>query len=174
MVLSDPRPTVIDVDTLFQPPADTWHRLSPKYATVQTVSSVIWNLVVWVPLVTAAFSLLPSPWPWVVAAVALGWTVWRVVRAGRYARSWAYAERGEDLCITRGLWFKSLTVVPYGRLQIAKVDSGPVQRAMGLATVTLVTASAQSNASIPGLPAGEAERLRDRLIEIGDTRGAGL
>ncbi len=65
-------------------------------------------------------------------------------------------------------------MVPYGRLQLAQVEAGPLQRAFGLATVTLVTASAQSDARIPGLPAAEAQRLRDRLIEVGDARGAGL
>ncbi len=163
---------------LFTPPADRWIRLSPKYAVVRVIGAIIANLLFWVPVSIAGYLLiprfLPAPWHWSPAVVGIVWFVWRVVRAGRYARSWAYAERGEDLCITRGLWYKNLTVVPYGRLQIAKVDAGPLDRMLGLATVSLVTASAHSNATIPGLPAAEAERLRDRLIEVGDSLGAGL
>lgn len=177
------------VSGVFSPPADRWNRLSPKYAVVRIIGSIIANLVFWVPvsllwywafaLDTGPFAALTKavpavPVPWLAAIAGTAWFVWRVYRAGRYARSWAYAERGEDLCITRGLWYKNLTVVPYGRLQIAKVDAGPIDRILGLATVTLVTASAHSNASIPGLPAAEAERLRDRLIEVGDTLGSGL
>ncbi len=162
------------MDTLFRPPADAWQRVSPAHAVVKTMTSVVANAVVLGPAVYAAFRFLGSPWAWAALVVAVAWFVWRVVRAGRYARSWGYAERGEDLCITRGLWFKELTVVPYGRMQVAKVESGPLQQAFGLATVTLVTASAQSDATIPGLPRAEAERLRDRLIEVGDAAGAGL
>jgi len=157
---------------------------------VRVLGSIIANVLFWVPVsliwawvfepkngaLSSVAALDPYRFQvqWFAAAVGIVWFVWRVYRAGRYARSWSYAERGEDLCITRGLWYKNLTVVPYGRLQIAKVDAGPLDRLLGLATVTLVTASAHSNASIPGLPAAEAERLRDRLIEVGDTLGSGL
>jgi uncharacterized protein len=184
------RPYSRGVPSLFSPPADRWIRISPKYAVVRVLGSVIANVLFWVPLslvwawvfephggvLTGVPVLVPyaALVQWLPAYVGAVWFVWRVYRAGRYARSWAYAERGEDLCITRGLWYKNLTVVPYGRLQIAKVDAGPLDRLLGLATVTLVTASAHSNASIPGLPAAEAERLRDRLIEVGDTLGSGL
>jgi len=178
------------VPGLFSPPADLWIKISPKYVVVRVLGAIIANAIFWIPvsLVWAwlfepergTLSGLPFLAPyatavqWFAAAVGIVWFVWRVYRAGRYARSWSYAERGEDLCITRGLWYKNLTIVPYGRLQIAKVDAGPLDRLLGLATVTLVTASAHSNASIPGLPAAEAERLRDRLIEVGDNLGSGL
>lgn len=44
-----------------------------------------------------------------------------------------YAELDEDLYITRGLWFRRLTAVPYGRMQVVEVESGPIERAFGLA-----------------------------------------
>lgn len=185
-----PQPYSRGVPGLFAPPADHWIKISPKYVVVRLLGAVIFNALFWVPVsllwawifepTGGALSGVPAVTPyavqiqWFPAAVGVVWSVWRVYRAGRYARSWSYAERGEDLCITRGLWYKNLTIVPYGRLQIAKVDAGPLDRLLGLATVTLVTASAHSNASIPGLPAAEAERLRDRLIEVGDSLGSGL
>ena len=60
------------------------------------------------------------------------------------------------------------------RLQVVKVSSGPLMRSYGLATVQLVTASAQTDATIPGLPLDEARILRDRLIELNDAKGSGL
>lgn len=96
------------------------------------------------------------------------------MRADRYWRSWGYAELDDDLYITRGLWFKQLTVVPYGRMQVVEVESGPIERAFGLATVKLVTASASTDATIPGLPPEEAAALRDRLSERGEARASGL
>jgi hypothetical protein len=111
----------------------------------------------------AAVALLP------VAGAA--WC-WRLV--GRNWRSWRYAERADDLLISRGVLWREETVVPYGRMQLVEVTSGPIERRFGLATVQLHTAAAATDATIPGLDPAEAERLRDRLTELGEARSAGL
>lgn len=92
---------------------------------------------------------------------------------GRY-RSWRYAERDEDLLIQRGLMFRRLSVVPYGRMQFVDMTAGPVERVFKLATVQLHTAAAATDARVPGLDRAEAERLRDRLAALGEARAAGL
>jgi membrane protein YdbS with pleckstrin-like domain len=94
--------------------------------------------------------------------------VWR-----RY-RAWGYAEREDDLLVRRGVMIRRLTVVPYGRMQFVDVTAGPVDRLFGLATVQLHTASARSDARIPGLANVEAQRLRDRLAALGEAKAAGL
>ncbi len=111
---------------------------------------------------------LYAPWvPLVVGAIA-----WGIV--GRRYRSWGYAEREEDLLVRRGVMFTRLTVVPYGRMQFIDVTAGPLERAFGLATVCLHTASAATDARIPGLEREEAARLRDSLAELGEAQAAGL
>ncbi|MFJ2262453.1 PH domain-containing protein [Streptomyces sp. NPDC087844] len=135
-------------------------------------------LVVWLGLLTlatglllglfagpawAAFALLPA------AALLWGWPM-----LGRNWRSWRYAERADDLLISRGVLWHEETVVPYGRMQLVEVTSGPVERHFGLASVQLHTAAAATDARIPGLVPAEAERLRDRLTELGEARSAGL
>lgn len=92
---------------------------------------------------------------------------------GRY-RSWTYAERGDDLLVRRGVMFRRLTIVPYGRMQFVDVTAGPVDRMFGLATVQLHTAAAATDARIPGLNREVADRLRDRLAALGESRAAGL
>ncbi len=92
----------------------------------------------------------------------------------RQFRAWAYAEREDDLVVRRGVLFRRTTVVPYGRMQFVDVTAGPFDRRLGIATVVLHTAAAASNAQIPGLPAVEADRLRDRLAALGEARAAGL
>lgn len=92
----------------------------------------------------------------------------------RRVLSWGYAERDDDLVVTRGVLVRKITVVPYGRMQFLDVTAGPVDRAFGLATVQLHTAAAATDARIPGLAAGEAARLRDRLAALGEARSAGL
>jgi len=92
----------------------------------------------------------------------------------RRVRAWAYAERNEDLLVSRGVLFSRLSVVPYGRMQFIDVTAGPIERSFGLATVRLHTAAAASDARIPGLSRDEAARLRDRLAELGESQAAGL
>ena len=106
-----------------------------------------------------------------VTAVATGWALLAVER--RWA-AWGYAEREDDLLVRRGVLVRRLSVVPYGRMQYVDVTAGPLDRRLGLARVTLHTAAAASDASIPGLPAAEADRLRDRLAALGEARAAGL
>ena len=158
---------------LFTPTAD-WQRLSPAYATVRRLGALVYNLVATgiVCLGTSFF----LDWRWVVAAAVagLGWTLWRVIRAGRWVRSFGYAERAEDLLITRGLWNKELTAIPYGRMLSVNVESGPIERAWGLAKVQLVTASIHSDGHIPGLSQADAAALRDRLIVAGEAQALPL
>jgi uncharacterized protein len=88
--------------------------------------------------------------------------------------SWGYAEREDDLLVRRGVMFSRLSVVPYGRMQFIDVTAGPLERSFGLATVRMHTAAAATDARIPGLELDEANRLRDRLAELGEAQAAGI
>ena len=88
--------------------------------------------------------------------------------------AWGYLEREDDLLVRRGVLVRRTSVVPYGRMQYVDVTAGPLARRLGLAMVTLHTAAAATDASIPGLPAVEAARLRDRLAALGEARQAGV
>jgi membrane protein YdbS with pleckstrin-like domain len=94
--------------------------------------------------------------------------------APRQVRAIGYAEREADLLVRKGVLFRTLVVVPYGRMQFVDVQSGPLSRALGIAQVQLHTASPGTDASIPGLPPAEAARLRDRFAAFGEARLAGL
>ncbi len=110
--------------------------------------------------------------PVTTVAVVLAAVAWTVLR-GRY-RSWGYLERADDLVVRRGLLFRQVTVVPYGRMQFIDVSAGPIDRIFGLATVQLHTAAAATDARIPGLEQQEADRLRDRLASLGEAQATGL
>ncbi|MFF0161930.1 PH domain-containing protein [Streptomyces sp. NPDC005263] len=150
-----------------------WTGLPPRLLSMRRLLLVVWlgllALGLGLPLglavgpAWAAFALLP------LVLMAWGW-----VMLGRNWRSWRYAERADDLLISRGVLWREETVVPYGRMQLVEVTSGPVARHFRLASVQLHTAAAASDATIPGLDPAEAERLRDRLTELGEARSAGL
>ena len=157
----------------FDPPGEPWVRVSPKLATLRRLLNIGAGAVLLVGLTVLA--AMASTWAAVLVAVlgvaALGWG-WVVV--GRSVRSWGYAERAEDLLVTRGVLNRQLVVVPYGRMQFVDVTAGPLDRRFGLATVQLHTAAAASDAQIPGLVPAEAARLRDRLAARGEAGAAGV
>jgi membrane protein YdbS with pleckstrin-like domain len=135
-------------------------------------------LVVWTGLLAVAVGLLlgvfAGPGWAAFGLLPLALTGWGWHLLARNWRSWRYAERADDLLISRGVLWREETVVPYGRMQLVEVTSGPVERHFGLAALQLHTAAAATDACIPGLDPAEAERLRDRLTELGEARSAGL
>ena len=163
------------MDDLFAPPAYAWKRLSPAYRSLRRLTTLLVAPILFsVPALVLglAFGLWwISLVLWGLAAVIV--TIrWSLIE--RTWRSWGYVEREDDLYITHGVIFRSLVAVPYGRMQLVEVGSGPLERAFGLATVSLKTASPETNATIPGLPPEEAARLRDRLTELGEAQASGL
>ena len=155
-------------------PPDTvvWRSISPKYFWLRLAVVAAWTLVLAVAATVAA--VLVSGWFLVLAFAALVLGALRAVFVRRSVRAWGYAERAEDLLVRHGLLVRRLSIVPYARMQFVDVTAGPLERAAGLATVTLHTAAAASDASVPGLEAAEATRLRDRLAALGEIREEGL
>ena len=161
--------------SLFEPPGGVWQRLSPRYVSVKRLGNLLANTLFFGGLTVLAWFLLHKAWlAYAIASFGLAVLAWGLFRAGRWVRSWGYAQREGDLCITHGLLWKNLTIIPFGRMQMVKVNSGPIERAFGLATVELITASPETAAEIPGLPTADAALLRDQLIELSDARGSGL
>jgi membrane protein YdbS with pleckstrin-like domain len=157
-----------------EPGEGAWHAVSPRlwlarqaqWAAVSLPVTAGATLAGWLPAGPVAGA------PILAACVLAAGLAWRML--GRRCRSWAYAEREQDLLVARGVAFRRLTVVPYGRMQFVDVTAGPVERGFGLATVQLHTAAAATNARIPGLARPEAQRLRDQLAGLGEAQAAGL
>jgi hypothetical protein len=59
-------------------------------------------------------------------------------------------------------------------MQLIDINRGPVSRLLGLADLKFVTAAASTGVMVPGLPEPEAAELRDRLVELAESRRAGL
>ncbi len=163
------------MEELFAPPAYEWKRLSPKYRSLRRLTTVLVAPILFsIPAILVG--VLTGQW-WISAIIwgfAAVIVVLRLLLVERNWRSWGYAEREDDLYITHGVLFRTLVAVPYGRMQLVEVESGPLERAFGLASVSLHTASASTDATIPGLTPEEAARLRDRLTELGESQASGL
>ena len=126
-------------------------------------------------IASCALAVLDGPVPGVGGLLAtLVMTGQTLVAVERRWAAWGYLEREDDLVVRRGVLVRRTSVVPYGRMQYVDVTAGPLDRRMGLATVTMHTAAAATDASVPGLLAAEATRLRDRLSALGEARQAGV
>ena len=150
-----------------------WRPVSPKMIIIEVIVRTIWTFIFLIATLVAW--LAPAPL-WVVvvgAAITLGTLIGLYVGV-RAIKSYGYAERERDLLVRHGRVIRRLSIVPYARMQFVDVTAGPMERMFGLATVRLHTAAAASDATVPGLEAQEATRLRDRLTALGEDRGEGL
>ena len=150
-----------------------WRRVSPKYVVVDLVGT----------LITGAIMTVASGIPWFLTQLSLllllpaFFGVMAIVLAAftpRRVRAIGYMLRDDDLLFRRGIMFQRFVSVPYGRMQLVDINRGPLARAVGLSELKLVTAAAASNVTIPGLPEQDADELRDRLVELAESRRAGL
>lgn len=156
--------------------AHEWSRVSPSYAWADLGMNLLTVLVVvGVALLVPVMSGSPLPLPVLLTLAAVGLVLAvNAVLAFRRVRAIGYVLRTDDLLFRRGIMFERVVAVPYGRLQLVDVTRGPLLRALGLATLKFVTASAATGVNLPGLPLAEAEALRDRLVQLAETRRAGL
>lgn len=160
---------------LFRPPVDEWKRVSPRLRDARRYAFVLPGAGV--GLVVVVLVQILVSWWWLTALLAVatvGCAAWGWWWSARNQTAWGYAENADDLFVSSGIMFRRLVSVPYGRMQYVDVQAGPVARRFGVASITLHTASPDTAARIPGLPADEATRLRDRLTELGEAHGAGL
>ena len=151
-----------------------WQRPAPALLTIRRV-----EVLVFLALPAAAATVVAGVTTGPAAGVAVALiggvlTTLALVSVTRRWLAWGYAERADDLLVRRGVLVRRTSVVPYGRMQYVDVTAGPLDRRLGLARVTLHTAAAASDASIPGLPLAEATRLRDQLAALGEARAAGV
>lgn len=158
--------------TWFNPDDVVWTPASRRLIPARLIVIAI----AFVPPLVATVVLATLVWRgfwWFTAGLVLiaAWSAWIGVRLV-LAHGWA--EREDDLLVKRGRLWRAVTVVPYGRMQYVEVSSGPLARAFGIATVQLHTASPGTDASLNGVPAADAARLRDRLTSRGEARLAGL
>jgi membrane protein YdbS with pleckstrin-like domain len=150
-----------------------WQRVSPRYVVVVIVGSLI-SAAVAAAIAVFAWLVLHWWWAWIALVVIVVVAIVQLIIAPRRARAIGYVLRDDDLLIRRGIMFQRFVAVPYGRMQLLDIERGPVDRALGLAELRFVTAAASSRVSIPGLVESDAAWLRDRLVELAETRRNGL
>lgn len=152
-----------------------WQRVSPSYAWADLILNLVFVVVVGViPTVLVLLNAEETLVPLLIIGAFVAVLLINALFAFRRVRAIGYILREDDLLFRRGIMFERIVAVPYGRLQLVDVTRGPLLRALGLATLKFVTASAATGVQLPGLRVDDAEALRDRLVALAETRRSGL
>jgi membrane protein YdbS with pleckstrin-like domain len=153
--------------------SEGWRTLHPHAVVVGRWGGlVVTGLIAGVSLVTGGIALLAGNAPgWVKILVALGWLAivgglaWlSFAIPRRQFRHTRYRVDSLGLLIHRGRLFHSELGVTRSRIQHSDVTQGPIQRAYGIATLTIYTAGTQdAQIELSGIAFDEARRLRAEL-----------
>ncbi|MGO1049607.1 PH domain-containing protein [Crossiella sp. CA198] len=139
------------------PQAKTWWALQSVILWVFAliallVSYLIWGVTLW----------------WSLAAVVIVvWAVLDLIVGPRVRYRWHRWETTDQAVYTQTGWItREWRIAPLSRVQTVDTERGPLQRALGLSTVTVTTASAAGALKIVGLDKDVAAALVDRLTAI--------
>ena len=139
-----------------------WKNLDPAYKRLRQVQSALALLIIALPLafftVAANLPVLPATIFWsawlVVLFVSLVWPTIALPKRG-------YVIRDKDMLFRNGVVWRSVTAVPFNRIQHVETSNTPLDRKFDLATLQLFTAGGSSgDLKIDGLSARVAEQLR--------------
>lgn len=154
-------------------PADQgeFRPVHPGALTVWRMAAGIFSLVVALGAAVAEVSLafgdvnllLPPPvWSVLLYAALLAHGWWY---AGARWRSWRYHVGEAEVVVVYGVLWRLRRSIPRARIQHVDVHSGPLDRLLGLAQLSLYTAGSMGPiATIPGLTPDDASALRDALV----------
>ncbi len=146
-----------------------WIPLNRKYLPVSLFGTWVFALVV------PSLFLFVN---WTNDIIKVPWLVWGIIGAWFVIfifvsivsllgfKHKSYAVREHDIMYKSGLIFRTVTVLPFNRIQHSEINSGPIERRFDLSTLSVFTAGgAQSDLSIPGLLSNDAERMKEYLTE---------
>jgi membrane protein YdbS with pleckstrin-like domain len=98
----------------------------------------------------------------IIPLVAIPLFLWPVISVPRIA----YAVRDKDILYKAGVFWQTVTTIPFNRIQHVEKSSTPLDRRFDIATLQLFTAGgAGGDLKVHGLSASTAEDLRVFIIE---------
>jgi hypothetical protein len=151
-----------------------FQRLAPAYRNVEYIAtSIFFGFLFLGWLLFFIFNRFDLPW--LEYGLLGGWTAlfaFSMYLAGRRYESEGYAIRERDIIHRRGILTRTVTTIPFNRMQHCEISQGPVESAFGLATLRVFTAGgSSSDLEIEGLPHEEAVRIKEFITtKIGEQK----
>jgi len=143
-----------------------WQPMHPRYArrmqTERLIVVLIALAVSFVPDIVSGGAFAPTVPIWVLVIVVaipiLTWPLLSVPKRG-------YVVRDKDMVFKSGIVWRSVTAVPFNRVQHVETSNTPLDRKFGLANLQLFTAGGSGgDLRISGLGADTAEQLRVYIL----------
>jgi membrane protein YdbS with pleckstrin-like domain len=128
---------------------------------------ITWGVIILSVAVTILFTRQKDILLWMLIAIPLLLfcilTYWLTHRS--FTRK-AYALRDKDIIYRTGWLIQRLSVCPFNRIQHCSINSGPFERKLGLASLSVYTAGTEgADIKIPGLREDTALALRDFIMK---------
>lgn len=74
--------------------------------------------------------------------------------------------REQDILFKHGMFWRSVTIVPFNRIQHLETHRGPIERKLGLASLKFYTAGgAGADLKVAGLEAQRAEQIKQYVLQ---------
>jgi len=140
--------------------------LESAYKTVRYISSAVIALLIilisWFIVLVGAVS---RPYGIYFAAIITLISLWMIFYNGISFHYMGYALREKDISFKSGWLWRSMTTVPFNRVQHCDIKQGVIDRRFKLCRLTIYTAGGQStDLVIPGLRPETAERLKAYIL----------
>ncbi len=157
---------------LTQPPltqSTHWQAVSPAYRSLLRVHETLFSLFLLVAL-SAAYWFLGdwlglSLFFGLFILLLVGYVTGYFVVCDRRARRLKYQVREHDFNVQMGVMVWKQLSVSFNRIQHLEVTQGPIERAFGLATLSVYSAGTHgSDVRLPGLGQHRAYELKSRLL----------
>jgi membrane protein YdbS with pleckstrin-like domain len=159
--------TQLDLTQL--PQADTLQMipLEKDYKVVRCIGASIFAITI---IIISWFVVLLKPGHWpignilaIIISLISIWIIWYHAISFHYM---GYAVRQKDISFKSGWLWRSMTTVPFNRVQHCDIKQGLIDRWFGLSKLTIYTAGGQStDLMIPGLLPETAERLKAYILK---------
>jgi hypothetical protein len=157
------------------PQVDTvnWQNMDPKFARrlLTEAALALIFVAIGVGVLQIVFNIafadenisVKLRWLWLLIPLLgiplLSWPLISVPRIG-------YAVRDKDIIYKAGVFWQTVTAIPFNRIQHVEKSSTPLDRRFDVATLQLFTAGGSGgDLKIHGLPAQLAENLRVFILE---------
>jgi membrane protein YdbS with pleckstrin-like domain len=163
----------IEISELPQAEAVDWLRMDPKFVRRKLTESAIGLVftIIGIGGLQSIFSValrddnmdISFGWLWLIAVIiAIPMLIWPFISVPKIG----YALREQDIIYKSGVFWHTVTAVPFNRIQHVEKSSTPLDRRFNIASLQLFTAGGSGgDLKIHGLPAKSAEKLRFFILE---------
>ncbi len=147
---------------VLQPLEERYVKVLYLNAAMLWLAPVLWLTAGFIFSLWTAYPLLF----WSLLALAVALATLNTVLVKPSFRVKGFAIREKDIAYQAGLLSRSLTILPFNRIQHCEITRGPLSRLLGLSNLHVFTAGGSgSDLSIPGLDAALAQDLCQSILK---------